>query len=61
MSRKSRCETIKIITHNVPTDFEYSVLEAVSHGQQSMIRLIAESVIREIKEQPCGEVKPVAS
>ena len=48
MARKSRCKTMKVVIHTAPATDE--AIEAI-RGQQTMIRLIAEAVVRDIKEQ----------
>lgn len=53
MARKSRCKSMKVVIHNVPAAGE--VIDAIQHGQQTMIRLIAEAAVRDIKEKYAKE------
>ena len=46
MARKSRCESIKIKTYQVPPKDQDQL--AINQGYQMMKRLIAEAVIRDI-------------
>ena len=53
MARKSRCETIKIKIQHVSSKDQDRM--AISQGYQTMIRLIAEVVVRDLQTEPVLE------
>lgn len=50
MARKSRCESMKFKVHYAsPNSVNEETMAAILHGRETMIRIIAENILRESK------------
>jgi len=58
MARKSRCENIGSKIHYVSSEnINEEIMAAVNHGRMTMVRIIAESILRQERDNMIGSMK----
>ncbi|OPX93890.1 MAG: hypothetical protein A4E53_00176 [Pelotomaculum sp. PtaB.Bin104] len=58
MARKSRCENMRFKIHYVSSEnINDEIMAAVNHGHKTMVRIIAESILRQERDNMIGSMK----